>query len=294
MTTRTITRTITLAASFAGHDTRALVAGLRTVGWAPEGEPKSMKVDFKDAPAKETLDQALARAKEQLRATYGYPNLLTVDVGSLVTVGRDDVTIALPGILEILAQLPFEVAAFDAIFDEWYQAPGFGDGHVSLGWAAAFKGAGHERLVSRRWLDDGPWKVMKGPEDVSLVMFHDLDADAKKALKQAQQAHVRMGISDEGGFIQSGFVYEHELAGLYVPDKRVMKVVVMSKKLDDLELLEWAAARKEGKLAGGKPVDAVAFVFPKEAEAKKHLDRLARYGHQVWAIRAGDEVRLDA
>lgn len=130
--------------------------------------------------------------------------------------------------------------------DEWYRAPGFGDGHVSLGWAAAFKGAGHDRLVSRRWLDGGPWKVIEGPEDVSLVLFHDLDADAEQALKQARPAHEQMGIGDAGGFIQSGFAYERELAGLYVSDRRVMKVVVMGRELDDLELLEWAAARKGG------------------------------------------------
>jgi len=125
-------------------------------------------------------------------------------------------------------------------------------------------------------------------------VFHDLDADAKKALEQAKPAHERMGISDSGGFLQTGFIFERELSGLYNPETRTMKVVVLGKQLDDGELLEWAAARREGKLAGGKPVDAVAFVFPKEAEAKKNLARVQRYGHQVWAIRAGDEVRLDS
>jgi hypothetical protein len=135
-------------------------------------------------------------------------------------------------------------------------------------------------------------KVIEGPEDVSLVLFHDLDADAEQALKQARPAHEQMGIGDAGGFIQSGFAYERELAGLHVSDRRVMKVVVMGRELDDLELLEWAAARKGGKLAGGEPVDAVAFVFPTDAEAEKHLARLTRYGHQVWAIVQGAEVQL--
>jgi hypothetical protein len=296
------TRTITLSASFAGPDTTALANGTRKLGWAPAGEPKSIEVDFKDAPVGETLERALARAKKHLHAVYGYPDLLVVDVGTLVKVGRSEVRIALPGIVEQLAQLPFEVASFDSFHDEWtdgsleekYRPPGFSDGHVPLGWAAAFKGAGHDRLVSRRWLEDGPWKLYTGPNDVSLVVFHDLDADAATALDQARPAHARMGISDSGGFLQRPFAYELELSGLYEPATRLMKVVVLGRELPDLELLEWAAARKEGKLAGGKPVDAVAFVFPKEAEAKKNLDRLARYGHQVWAIRAGDEVRLDS
>ena len=67
---------------------------------------------------------------------------------------------------------------------------------------------------------------------------------------------------------------------------------MLGRELTDRELLEWAAARADKKLAGGKPVDAVAFVFPEESEAKANLERLSRYGFQVWAIRAGDEVQL--
>jgi hypothetical protein len=100
-------------------------------------------------------------------------------------------------------------------------------------------------------------------------------------------------LARSGGFLQRPFVYELELEGLYDPANRTMKVVVLGRELPDLELLEWAAARIEGKLAGGKPVDAVAFVFPDEAEARTQLPRLWRYGHQVWAIRDGDELRLD-
>jgi hypothetical protein len=163
---------------------------------------------------------------------------------------------------------------------------------VPLGWAAAFKGAGHDRLVTRRWLETGPWKLWQGPGDVSLVQFHDLDADAEHALAEARPGHAQLGISDSGGFLQKPFVYELELEGLYEPASRLMKVVVLGRDLSDLELLEWAAARAEGKLAGGKPVDTVAFVFPDEREGRSNLDRLTRYGHQVWAIRAGDEIQL--
>src|SRR5689334_8122502 len=84
----------------------------------------------------------------------------------------------------------------------------------------------------------------------------------------------RLGRAAAAGCIQSGFVREGGLEGRYAAAKRLMKVVVLGKRLDALERLEWAAGRKEGKLAGGKPVGAVAFVFPKEAEAKKNLDRL--------------------
>lgn len=290
----------TLTASLSNPDTTALLRGLRAVRWAPDGEPGEVEVDFKDAAAGTSLDQAVARARQHVHAVFGWPNLVVVDVGNLVKVGRADVSIAIPGILEALGAVPFEVAAFGPLHPEWtdgtleekYRPPGFSDGHVPLGWAAAFKGAGHDRLVSRRWLDSGPWKLWKGPNDVSLVQFHDLDADWERALKQARPGHDQLGIGDAGGFLQRSFVYETELEGLYDAAGRAVKVVVLGREVRDLELLEWAAARREGKLASGKPVDAVVFVFPDEDEAQTNVARIARYGHQVWTIRDGDEIQL--
>ncbi len=93
--------------------------------------------------------------------------------------------------------------------------------------------------------------------------------------------------------MQHQFVYRHELKGLYEPATRTMKVVVMGREVPRREMLEWAAAKKEQKFGAETPVEAVAFIFPVEAEAHAHLPLLWRYGHQVWAIRDGVEVRLD-
>src|SRR5690606_11851077 len=59
---------------------------------------------------------------------------------------------------------------------EWddlaYVAPSFADMHYPHGWACAFKGPGHDRLVSRRWLEHGPWRLIRDNEnDVSFVQF---------------------------------------------------------------------------------------------------------------------------
>jgi hypothetical protein len=113
--------------------------------------------------------------------------------------------------VEHLADVPFLLAAFKNIYPTRQthrskEAPprvGFSDGHHSHGWACAFRGDGHDRLVSRRWLPFGPWQVHEGPNDTSLVQFYDLDADAIAARAQCVISHKRMGASLDGGFIWS-------------------------------------------------------------------------------------------
>ncbi|HBE33637.1 MAG TPA: hypothetical protein DD990_20560, partial [Cyanobacteria bacterium UBA11368] len=75
-------------------------------------------------------------------------------------------------IIEVFAPLPWTVANFYDIFDNcensgWdkYIAPGFIDGHGGHGWACAFKGEGHNHLVSRRWLEYGPWRLLRDEEN---------------------------------------------------------------------------------------------------------------------------------
>ncbi len=62
-------------------------------------------------------------------------------------------------LLTLLSPLPWTLATFKTIHDTWrksdnmYRSRGFGDLHFSHGWGCAFKGEGHQRLVSRRWLE---------------------------------------------------------------------------------------------------------------------------------------------
>src|SRR5690606_34932321 len=130
----------------------------------------------------------------------------------------------------------FELAVVQTWFRwEWpegYVAPSFADMHYPHGWACAFKGPGHDRLVSRRWLAYGPWRLIRDDEhDVSFVQFHDLDADAKTALEQAKPGHQRMGISNEGGFIQSRYVYETDFDGNYLSEDHVLEIVVHGREV---------------------------------------------------------------
>lgn len=285
-----------LEASFAGDDTRSLVAGLRRAGWCRSDEPEEVEIDY--TPSKLSLDAALARGGTHIQAMFERRGRLWIRPGINVKFDSMDAEIEIPHALRVLAELPFELAAFGRMYPsaswEPYTAPGWGDGHERLGWGAAFKGRGHDRLVSRRWLEGGPFKVWRGENDVSLVQFHALDADAQTALEQAKPGHAEIGNTDDTGFLQSRFVFGLDLRGLYVPDTKTMKVVVLGRAIPNRELREWAATRILGR--GDYPagsIERVAYIFPDEAEGRAALPRLWRYGHECWVIRDGEELRLD-
>jgi hypothetical protein len=198
-----------------------------------------------------------------------------------------------------LGKLPFTLASFATIHPSWlepplrYLAPGFGDGHASLGWACAFRGAGHERLVSPRWLPfAGPW-LLHTVGDTSLVQFHDLDADAATALVQARPGHRRMGISDEGGFLQQPYLFAYEIRGRWNPADHMLTVIVHGRDVPPREMLDYGAARKTQALGPEQPLDRIRFLFMEETRALAHLHELWLHGLECWTIAKGLEKRLD-
>lgn len=203
-------------------------------------------------------------------------------------------------LVEFLSKLPFRVASFETRYDEWrthgvsYRgAPSFGGHHFRHGWACAFRGSGHRRLVSRRWLQQDCWKLYRGPNDTTLVQFHDLDLDAAAALEQAKPAHRRMGISDEGGFLQEPYVYRGDMNGFYDEQRRVLEIVVLGRTVAPVEMRDACAARQNQILGPDRPIDNVAFVFLDPAEARVHLPRLWLYGLECWTILDEVKTRLD-
>lgn len=201
--------------------------------------------------------------------------------------------------LRLLETAPFEVASFDTLHEEWstiaktYRPPSFSRNHFPHGWGCSFKGAGHERLVSRRWLEFGPWRLIRGEGDLSLIQFHALKAPAKTALAQAKPGHRAMGIHDDGGFLQSPHIFESPLAGLYDAHAQVLRVVVLDREPSPVELLDARAAVKQGALTKDKPLKKVAYVFPRPAEAQRCLRALWLRELECWAVIDGIERRLD-
>jgi hypothetical protein len=220
-----------------------------------------------------------------------------------VTADRVKVTDA----LALVEPLPFELCSFGAaFFDEWiaadYERWGFARSHISFGWGCAFRGAGHDRLMSRRWLDFGPWRVIRRTNDTTLVQFHDLDlTDPAEAYEQAKAGHERM--SD--GFLHHNYPdFMESVRGLYVPERHRLEIVVPPGTTVDAENMYSAAAVRlyfhanpnaghNSKPGSIGPTKAVAYVFLDEAQARAHLHDLWLRELECWLVDDKGKRRLD-
>jgi hypothetical protein len=288
-------RTAVLNLSLSGPDPEAIARGLDDIGWLPQ-KPDKLEVDYEKRKPQPGWIAVLGKAARKVVAMSNEGHTLTFTKKGLVTLRRPDTELAAPETFALLTELPFELAAIGQIYPEWwdeeYPTYSFSDGHVQHGWACAFKGAGYDRLVSRRWLDFGPWrKRVIGA--ASWIEFHDLEADPKQALEQALPGWERMGISDTGGFIQSGFVFKDDVGGVYDADQHKLKILVQSGEVSQRKMLEIAAARHNPLIQKAYNVEHTAFIFTDEANAKRHLHELWLREHECWAIVEGDERRLD-
>ena len=273
-----------LEATFSAPDTAALVDALADA--LPDSPPDSCEADYEDADPADWL-AAVRDAEESAAARWDGAAV----IHSPGRFARLDVP--LPGrdaTVDLLSDLPFTVASLSSYAEVWesehgYTPPSFADGHPPHGWACAFRGDGHQRLVSRRWLDHGPWELIRGGHDTSFVQFHPLSADAGRALDVARPGHERMGISDRGGYLQT-HPARLELRGLR--DGNTHKVVVHGREIPERELLDACQIRRVEEL------DAVAYVFMEREQAEAELPRLWLRELQCWTIVDGEEVRLDA
>ena len=254
--------------------------------------------DFEPACGGDWLDRGLAQTTINLFALWdeSFQHFLSFRPGDVVQM-------AIPGFprdpaaaLEPLSALPFEVASFGSIHPSWrpdYDGPGFGGFHIPLGWGCAFRGDGHRRVVSRRWLEHGPWKVWHGANDTTLIQFHDLDADAATALAQARPGHDRMGPSDTGGYLAPSQLTETALRGLYNAGEQKFRIPVSYREVTSRELLDACAVRASGGSDPSRPIRALAYLFLDEAAARQWVGELWLREIECWAVVNGAERRLD-
>jgi hypothetical protein len=204
-------------------------------------------------------------------------------------------------VLTLIAPLPWSVAAFLQLRHNWvvngeeYSAPGFANKHHPLDWGCAFKGEGHKRLVSRRILEFGPWHLIRDEEnDITLVQFHDLNADSETALEQAKPGHALMSKPFEGAFFQKDFNLAGELDVLYEPAERKVKVIVAGRNVPISEMVDMAKARYGQLLGPEKPIDSVAYIFTESEEAARaHLHDLWLRELECWAFIDNLQTRID-
>ncbi len=282
----------------------AIVERCRALGWAPSAdEPNIPDVDSEWVEEGESLETYLAQAKEFVRLYYdGYPGVIEIYISGSprTTVGRAGVEVDVATLAATLSTIPFEVAIFGDLYVTGPEPTPFGgyypprvESGLPLGWAIAFRGKGHDWLVSKRWLASGPWKWWHGPDDIDVIQFQALDVNASVALTQIRPGHDLFGGIDRGGCIRSYDRYDKApLTGALDEATKTMRVKVGDRAISDRELLEWAVARIRGR-EGLPRFEHVAFVFAREDVARAQLPRLWKYEHQCWVTRNGEAVRLD-
>ncbi len=189
--------------TMSGPSVRALVERLREVGLFPTGRPESIGLLTKTLPVGDDwFERTLGKKHGVLTFDERWTQVIysaSERTGELVNVRLLDVPLDVADLVQRLSTVPFELASFAPIHLRWrnpelgaYVGPSLGDLHTPVGWAIAFRGSGHQRLVSRELIAGGPWQVHRGPDDTTLLQLHDLDAEITAALAQARSAHDRL------------------------------------------------------------------------------------------------------
>lgn len=294
---------MTLRCALSGPDPVAIATSL-LAQLGPLGEPTKVSVDLEPMPADESwLAEYAPLMRNKLTAYFASGDQIFINKDPHIVKLRHAGFPCDPRKLAaLLSRTPFELGSFMPLREEWaaaepwrsYSAPSFADQHYKHGFACAFRGAGHARLVSRRWLDYGPWQTLRAEQDTTLVQFHSLSEDAAGALSQAAPGHKRMGISESGGFLASQYRIREGATATYSPSKRALITVVAGREVPPLEMRDAAAARQLQTLGPERPIDEVHFVFVSEELARRHLHELWLYGHRCFLADGTSERSLDA
>ncbi len=220
----------------------------------------------------------------------------------LVTFGITDGFSSIEDVIHIAESLPFELAIISSPHEEvWrqhdYDRWGVGRSAIDHGLACIFRGAGHDRLASRRWLDFGPWRVIRRPNDTTVIQFHDLGlTDPAAAYEQAKLGHQLLGNSPLSGHINYHYahVLQHAKAGLYVEETKTRHVVIPPRgELSPGDLLCETALRLHHRLTPGlpQPIETIAYTFFNPEEAEPHLHQLWLREIECWVIGRDDGKR---
>lgn len=270
--------------SLSGADPRAIVEALIASKFAGEGTPSELMRLATDLPV-ESWRVELARLPDDLDICWdgpGSPGEISIKSNAVVCAQRSHVELEPESLVEILEALPFDIAVVGNRFVDWededvlgeYLGPTLAPGHYPLGLAIALKSDGYRRLVSRQWLDYGPWCLVSSG-NLTVIFFHDVYAEAAEALKQARPGHRAMGPGPEGGWVHPDFQFSGEHSGLYDAEDREYVWVLAGRDPEPRELLEHCAVRNQQALGPDKPVERVAVVMPEEPRAR-------RWVHQMW------------
>ena len=216
----------------------------------------------------------------------------------VVKVIRSDMTLSTTDVIPALSQTPHMFAATSPQFARWNATGfGFGLGMFGHGWMAAFKGEGHKYVASRRWLERGPWRVVRADNDVTIVQFHDLDADEATAREQCLLGHPLLANCPHTGFTSPRYKWPHDPLSqriLYDPKERLAITLVSKRAVAIDEMRDAAAAKVLQPFGNDKPIDDWVFEFVEPDQGRKQLhDLWMRDLRCVIYDERGRKVRLD-
>jgi len=285
-------------------DLRAKIAADRSL----TGIPSWMRIGGKRVPPSEAWRNIVLATEAESCAFWDDANHNTV-AGYSYLPRSELVLFTLPlentldSSLTVVESLPFELVSLISPHERAWNAAGkqrwgFARTHARHGWACAFRGAGHDRLVSRRWLDFGPWRVIRRPDDTTFIQFHDLAiTDPEEAYVQAAPGHQRMGIDAIGGFIQGineDAISDFAARCTFSPSTKTLELPLAPRhELTQNEMLVACSLRIHSRTHGQR-IDNLAFVFMDKADAERHLHELWLCEIQVWHMDGRGKHRIDA
>lgn len=283
-----------LGITLSGPDMRVLARAVLASFPYTRDPPRRMLDGLREVPVPDNWEAYLLET-EDAAAEWGTDQRIASREGSIsVSFPEEYDQESVRMMLQFLAPLPFELAVFSVVADYWadhdYYAPAISADHALLGWGMIFKGAGHDHsIVSRRWLEHGPFRTLHGAEDTTLVQFHDPGADGSTSLAQAKPAHKWI----VAGFLRPKHRYQHDIAGIYTKADGLLRIVINGRTVSNEELLDACAARRDRRDDPEKPIRNIAYIFVDEQEARAHLEALWLRGLECRVADGRGERRLD-
>jgi hypothetical protein len=295
-----------LFASLTSSQARLLVQRAACLTGFMGALPTRLVVDGKRSTPTSQWKEELGAAETNSRVYWhdARQQLGILPRSDLVVLGLLDAFESDADVRSMLEPLPFEICTLGSVFwDEWiaagYRRWALGRSHLDHGWGCVFRGPGHDRLMSRRWLDFGPWRAVRRPNDTTFVQFHDLAiTDPAEAYAQAAPGHQRIGIDPIGGFIQGiDLDVIAQVRGLYRAETHTLEVdVAQGASVSQQDMRVACGLRLHDRLThpAVERVDHIAYVFMDKGDATAHLHELWLRELECWYIDERGKHRLDA
>lgn len=228
---------------------------------------------------------------------------LCIDRGCVSYEMPSDEAPSLERMLALVDGLPVEIMEIGAHESATpYLCSRFSDAARVIKLGMLFREAGHDRLVSRRWLDYGPWQVQRLPNDTTWVQFHARRGSAAMAWDEGERANERMGLSDVGGLLPSDLHelesqptgYQSQPVGYYERADQSLTIFQAATPVSQREMLDLCVYRARARRSAVEPVERIRLLFRSERDALRHLHELWLRELECWYIdKSGRERRLD-